>query len=60
MNKLKQIREQKGLSQNELAEKSGVSRVTISMLETGAQENAKTRTLLKLATALGVSVDSFF
>lgn len=60
MQKLREIRERQGLSQDELAEKSGVSRVTISMLETGSQENAKTKTLFKLAAALNVSIDSFF
>lgn len=49
MNKLKDFREVAGISQEELARKSGVSRVTISMLETGAQKNITASTLSKLA-----------
>lgn len=60
MEKLKQIREEKGFSQIELAEKSGVSRVTISMLETGTQKNTTANTLLRLSEALGVPIDDFF
>lgn len=60
MEKLKQIREEKGLSQIELAEKSGVSRVTISMLETGTQKNTTANTLLRLSEALDVTIDDFF
>lgn len=56
MNILKQLREERGLTQEELAEKSGVSRVTISMLEVGKQKVTKSTTLVSLADALGVSV----
>ena len=33
-NRLREVREEKGISQEELSEKSGVSRTTISELET--------------------------
>lgn len=56
VNILKQLREERGLTQEELAEKSGVSRVTISMLEVGKQKVTKSTTLVSLADALGVSV----
>lgn len=60
MNKLKDFREVAGISQEELARKSGVSRVTISMLETGAQKNITASTLSKLAEALGKKIADFF
>lgn len=53
---LKNIRNEKGFSQQELADKSGVSRVTISRLETGELEETNAGTLLKLAKVLNVSI----
>lgn len=50
---LKRIRESHFLTQLELAEKSGVHRVTIANLE-GGQEEARFSTIRKLAAALGV------
>ena len=60
LQKLKEIRERKKMTQEELAAKSGVSRVTISMLESGAQDDAKASTLAKLADALDEPMESFF
>ena len=54
--KLKELRLDRGLSQMELHELSGVSQDTISKLETGGRPNPHPRTLRALATALGVSV----
>lgn len=54
---LKQIREKSKMTQAELAEKSGVGRVTISRLETGELEETTLGTLSKLANALRVSID---
>lgn len=45
------------MTQAVLAEKSGVSRVTISRLETGELEETTLGTLSKLANALCVSID---
>lgn len=60
-NKLKEIREKKNLTQEELSDMSGVSRITISGIESGRMSVAKTDTLVKLADALGMSVvDVFF
>jgi transcriptional regulator with XRE-family HTH domain len=50
----------KGMSQSELAEKTGITRATIWRLETGAEETTTTKTLLKIAEALGVSVGELF
>lgn len=55
--RLAQARRAKGLTQAELAAKSGVHRVTIARLERGkGSPNAKT--LKRLAAALGVSLDA--
>jgi transcriptional regulator with XRE-family HTH domain len=45
-----------GLSQKELAEKSGVCETTISFIENGKQETIRMSTLQKLAEVLGVDV----
>ena len=59
-NKLKEIREKRNLSQEQLSEKSGISRVTISKLECGQQKEVKVGTLLSLAQALNEKVESIF
>lgn len=53
---LQHIRNRVGMTQQELAEKSGVSRVTISRLETGELKETNTGTLMKLARVLNVSI----
>ena len=55
MQKLKDIRLKKGFTQEQLAKKSGVSRITISRLESGAQTVIKSSTIIKLADALKVN-----
>lgn len=57
---LKTLREERKLSQEELAERSGVSRTTISLIENGNSTTIKLSTLQKLAKALEVGVDYFF
>ena len=59
-NRIKEIRKSKGISQEELSKRSGVSRVMISMLETDQERTTTTTTLLKLARALGVTADEIF
>lgn len=51
--RLKAVRLAKMLSQEELAEKSGVSRVAITRLERGTVD-ARFKTVRQLAAALGV------
>ncbi len=58
--KIKEIRESKHMTQDELAQKSGISRVTISAMENGVERNTTSRTLVKLAEALGVTIDQIF
>jgi len=60
MNRLKEIREAKGLSVTKLAEESGVTRQTIHRLETETDDRANSKTLISLADALGVRVTDFF
>lgn len=57
--KIRQIREKRGMSQEELSRESGVSRATISGLETNPDAVTTTETLQKLAAALRVKVSDF-
>ncbi len=59
MDSLRQIRLQKGWSQQDLADKAGVGQDTISSIESGRREPHPS-TLRKLAAALGVQVPEFF
>ncbi len=59
-NRLKEIREKKGLSQEQLAEISGISRTTISDLENEKKQVTTNITLEKLANALGKKITSIF
>ena len=58
--KIREYRESVGMTQEELSEKSGVSRGTISALENGTARATMTTTLIKLAEALGTTVDCIF
>lgn len=58
--KIKEKRDELNMSQEELAQKSGVSRGTISGLENGTLRATTTKTLLKLARALDTTVDQIF
>jgi HTH-type transcriptional regulator, competence development regulator len=53
---LKRLREEKGLSQADLAEKAGVTAPYITQLETGKKANPSLDVLRRLAKALGVPV----
>jgi DNA-binding XRE family transcriptional regulator len=57
---IKEARLAAKLSQDELAKKSGVSRQTISGLESGAITVTTTETLIKIASALGKRVSDIF
>lgn len=58
--KIKTLREEAGLSCEELAQKCGVCRATIWALETNKRVTTTTKTLLKLAKALNTTVDALF
>ena len=51
------FRKQKGWSQEKLAVESGISYNTIIKIERGGIKNPKIETVIKLAKALGVSLD---
>ena len=58
--RIKELREKCGMTQDELSQKSGVSRVTISMLENDEDRVTTTKTLCSIAAALGVPVNDLF
>ena len=58
--KVKEIRLAKNISQEELSKASGVSRQTISYLESGEVVNTTTSTLAKLADAFECKVGDIF
>lgn len=59
-NRIREIREQKGMTQEELALKSGVSRQTISAIENETERSVLSKTLVAIADALGTTVDKIF
>lgn len=58
--KIKERREEAGISQEELSKKSGVSRTIISGLESGTITTTTTKTIMKIAEALGLKVSDIF
>lgn len=58
--KIREKREKCGLTQSQLAQKSGISRTTINALESGNERVTTTKTLMKIATALDVTIDELF
>lgn len=58
--RIKELREKKGMSQEELSKKASVAREIISRLETGRSDTTTTKTLEKIADALDVKVTSIF
>lgn len=54
--RIKEVRKQKGMSQDELAERADLSSQYISQIETGRKKGSLP-TYNKLAKALGVSID---
>jgi transcriptional regulator with XRE-family HTH domain len=58
--RIKEVRESIGMSQTKLAERSGVSRGIIWALESDPKAVTTTKTLQKIAVALGTTVDKIF
>ncbi|MEW6663031.1 MAG: helix-turn-helix domain-containing protein [Bacillota bacterium] len=56
--RIKQLREELGLSQNELARRAGIAQSSLSYLESGAK-SPSVDTLLLICKALGVSLTEF-
>lgn len=59
-NRLKEFRELQGISQEELSEKTGLSRTTISKIENNEEVNVNTRTIVKLSEVFGVAPSEIF
>jgi transcriptional regulator with XRE-family HTH domain len=55
--RIRTLREQRGLSQYALAKAAGVPQVTIWRIETGKQKGIDARLVRRLAIALNVSMD---
>lgn len=58
--RIKEVREAKKMTQEELSKKSGVSRGTISALENGTVRTTTTKTLARIALALDTKVENIF
>ena len=58
--RIKAVREKIGMSQTQLSKKSGISRATIWMLESGEDKITTTKTLSKIAEAMNVTIDELF
>lgn len=58
--KVKERRQQLGMSQKELVEKTGLSRAIISVIENGGDTDVKLSTLDALARALRCSPSSLY
>lgn len=57
--KLKEIRLQNGMTQEDVATKSGISRATISKIESGEEVVVQVSTLEALSKVLSCSVSDF-
>jgi DNA-binding XRE family transcriptional regulator len=56
-NRIKENREEAGLTQQELADKAGCTRQFINMLENNPEINVSINTLSRIAAALNKTVD---
>ena len=59
-NRLRMFREKAGLSQQQLAIKSGVGKTTISSIEIGQTANPGVSAAFRLSRALGVTIEDIF
>lgn len=57
---IKKLRSERGMTQEDLAERTGLNRVTIAMIEANGLAKAKAGTVVKLADALGVDAGFLF
>ena len=59
-NRLKELRIERNMSQEELSELSGISRTTLSKIENNEEVNVNTRTIAKLAEVFNVKPSEIF
>lgn len=59
-NKVKEFRENMHMTQSELATRSGISRTTISLIETHKLDNIESKTMLAIAIALNCDIGDIF
>lgn len=57
---IKELREKSGITQEQLAEKVGVSNTSIEELESNSTDICNSKILSKIAEVLGVSVSDIF
>ncbi len=55
--KVRALRDKKGMNQKQVAEASGITQATISRVESGLVKELKSEALRRLAEALGVTMD---
>ena len=56
-NKIKQLRNKQGLTQDELARKSDLPYTTLTKIETNVITKPSIQTVMKIANGLGIGVD---
>lgn len=59
-NQVKRVREQLGLTQEDLSEKSGISRSVLANIENNRANNYTAKTMIAIADALNKRVDEIF
>lgn len=57
---IKRLREEKGMTQEQLAEKANVNRSLLNQLETGKLKNTSINTLQKIADTLNCKIIELF
>jgi transcriptional regulator with XRE-family HTH domain len=60
MQRLKNVREKRGMTQRQLSIASGITQLTISMIENGRTRNPSFGTIERLAQALSVRPEMIF
>lgn len=59
-NRVAEIRKERGMSQDELAKKAGISRPYLSHIETQRQQTISNVVMFKIAEALGAKYEYIF
>ena len=55
--KIKQLRNKQGLTQDELARKADIKYTTLTKIETNVITKPSIQTVMKIATGLGIGID---